>query len=211
MNLEDFRREYLAGGLTHPELNESPFEQFEHWMNQALEVGIKDPTAMVLATVSDSGQPSQRIVLLKGFDENGFVFYTNYGSNKALEMSINLKVCVLFPWHQLDRQIKIEGRVEKVPIEQSAKYFATRPRESQLAAWASDQSQVIPSRAALMEELEKLEAQFEGKDVPLPENWGGYRIIPVEFEFWQGGAHRLHDRFTYTLEDGSWVIRRLAP
>ena len=212
MNLEALRREYLHGGLMHADLNDHPIQQFERWLEQAIALDINDPTAMVMASVDSSGQPSQRIVLLKGISEAGFVFYTNYGSRKGREMAANAQVSLLFPWHAIDRQVKVLGRVERMNAIESAAYFASRPRDSQLAAWASPQSQQVPSRQALMDSLEEMRQRFEGQEVPLPDNWGGLRVIPHEVEFWQGGAHRLHDRFQYTLQpDEQWLIKRLAP
>lgn len=212
MNLEDLRREYLQGGLRRPDLPDSPFELFERWMKQALDANLPDPTAMVLATVDENEQPSQRIVLLKQSDEQGFTFYTNHGSRKAREIAENSRVSLLFPWHVLERQVKVRGKAEKVSLHESLRYFQSRPRESQLAAWASKQSTVIPGRDYLMARLERMREQFGDGEVPLPDFWGGYRVVPHEIEFWQGGAHRLHDSFLYRRkDDGSWSIQRLAP
>ena len=212
MSIEDFRREYVQGGLRREQLNPDPIEQFQHWLDQVIASGLGDPTAMVVGTVSPEGQPSQRIVLLKGFDESGFVFYTNYGSRKAEEIKQNNKVSLLFPWNALDRQVKICGHAEKVSAAQSLKYFLSRPKDSQLAAWASQQSRSITSRDFLMNQLAHMKEKFTHGDVPLPDFWGGYRIVPHQIEFWQGGEHRIHDRFEYTLQaDGKWEIERLAP
>jgi pyridoxamine 5'-phosphate oxidase len=211
MKLDHLRREYLQGGLRRAQLPTDPFQLFTLWQQQALESGLIDATAMVLATVS-AGQPSQRIVLLKGCDERGFVFYTNYHSRKGSEMQANAKVSLLFPWHPLERQVKIAGQVEKTTAEESAAYFATRPRDSQLAAWASPQSQPLESRQELQQRLQEVTEQFGLQPVPLPPNWGGYRVVPHEIEFWQGGAHRLHDCFRYTRQaDGLWKLNRIAP
>ena len=211
MKLEEFRREYLRGGLRRKDLPSTPLELFESWQQQAIESGIIDPTAMVLATVAD-GQPSQRTVLLKHLDADGFVFYTNYGSRKAREISGNSQVSLLFPWHQLERQVKICGKAEKVSLAESIRYFATRPRESQLAAWASQQSRRISTREFLLTQLEHMKQKHRHGEVPLPDFWGGFRVVPHEIEFWQGGVNRLHDRFQYRLQsDGSWIIERLAP
>lgn len=212
LDLQSLRREYLRGGLNLEDLSATPIEQFEVWMAQAVEAQIPDPTAMVLATATPDGQPSQRIVLLKGMDEKGFVFYTNYGSRKARELATNARVSLHFPWHVLERQVDVCGTVKRLTDEESAHYFHRRPRESQLAAWASHQSRPIESRDALMAQYREVEQRFSGEDIPLPAFWGGYRIEPHQVEFWQGGAHRLHDRFEYNrLNDGNWSIDRLEP
>jgi len=212
MDIENFRREYLGGGLTLDDLDQNPVVQFQHWLNQTVESGLGDPTAMVVATVSPDGQPSQRIVLLKHVDEGGFVFYTNYGSRKAKEIGENDRVSLLFPWNALDRQVKICGRAVRIPSTESLKYFLSRPRDSQLAAWASDQSRKISGRDFLMTQLAHMKEKFREGDVPLPDFWGGIRVKPFEMEFWQGGEHRLHDRFVYELQgDGDWEIHQLAP
>ena len=212
MDIENFRREYLQGGLRREDLNENPTQQFQIWLDQVIGSGLKDPTAMVISTVSDDGQPSQRIVLLKHFDESGFIFYTNYGSRKAKEIAENDRVSLLFAWNALDRQVKICGRAEKISIAESVKYFLSRPRDSQLAAWASNQSRKITSRDFLMTQLANMKEKFAEGEVPLPDFWGGIRVVPFEMEFWQGGEHRLHDRFEYSLQgDRTWDIQRLAP
>ena len=212
MDIENFRREYLQGGLRREDLNENPTQQFQIWLDQVIGSGLKDPTAMVISTVSDDGQPSQRIVLLKHFDESGFIFYTNYGSRKAKEIAENDRVSLLFAWNALDRQVKICGRAEKISIAESVKYFLSRPRDSQLAAWASNQSRKITSRDFLMTQLAHMKEKFAEGEVPLPDFWGGIRVVPFEMEFWQGGEHRLHDRFEYSLQgDRTWDIQRLAP
>ncbi|MBT5485096.1 MAG: pyridoxamine 5'-phosphate oxidase [Gammaproteobacteria bacterium] len=212
MDIENFRREYLQGGLRREDLDENPTQQFQTWLDQVIGSGLKDPTAMVISTVSDDGQPSQRIVLLKHFDETGFIFYTNYGSRKVKEIAENDRVSLLFAWNALDRQVKICGRAEKISAAESVKYFLSRPRDSQLAAWASDQSRKITSRDFLMTQLAHMKEKFAEGEVPLPDFWGGIRVVPFEMEFWQGGEHRLHDRFEYTLQgDRTWEIQRLAP
>ena len=211
MDLESFRREYLRGGLHRKDLQEDPIEQFSIWMQQALDLGIIDPTAMTMSTVASDGQPSQRIVLLKNFDDRGFVFYTNYESRKAKELSSNSKVSLLFPWNQIDRQIKICGEAQKLSSRDSRDYFVSRPRGSQIAAIASKQSSVIDSRAALMDEFDALNQKYKDAELPFPDFWGGYRVQATEIEFWQGGADRLHDRFRYLRDGQSWRIDRLAP
>ena len=212
MNLENLRREYLRGGLKREDLSDDPIAQFRLWMQQAIDMEVADPTAMVLATVSAAGQPSQRIVLLKNLDDEGFVFFTNYGSRKAREIAENPRVSLLFPWYSIDRQVKICGRAEKVPVAQSLRYFLSRPRESQLAAWASRQSSPIGSRDLLLAQLQSVKEKYAQGEIPLPDFWGGLRVRPEQIEFWQGGAHRLHDRFEYDRQgDGTWAIQRLAP
>jgi pyridoxamine 5'-phosphate oxidase len=211
MRLEDNRREYDFGQLTRESLLDNPFAQFDLWMNQAIESQIQDPTAMSIATVNDQGQPSQRMVLLKHFDACGFVFYTNLESRKAQEISANNKVCLHLPWLQLDRQVIVVGAAEPLPKDEVLNYFLSRPIESQLGAWASKQSSVIDSRQALEDKYSQYQEKFASGDIPLPDFWGGYRIVPTEIEFWQGGEKRLHDRFRYQLNDSSWEISRLSP
>lgn len=211
MDLENFRRDYLRDGLKREALNSNPFQQFELWMDQTIQSGIPDPTAMTLATVDASGQPSQRIVLLKHVDEAGFVFFTNYGSVKAKNIAVNAKVSLHFPWHMLERQVKVLGTAEKISTAQSLKYFLSRPRESQLAAWASEQSRPISSRQLLLSQFEHMKQKFQHGEIPLPDFWGGFVVKPHCFEFWQGGANRLHDRFQYLWQDDAWQIERLAP
>lgn len=210
MDLESLRREY-KGGLRREDLAESPFAQFERWMGEVLELGIVDPTAMTIATVAADGQPSQRIVLLKHFDEQGFVFYTNYSSRKAQELANNSLISLHFPWHTVDRQVRICGHASKVSKAESLKYFVSRPRDSQIAAIASEQSARLSSRTVLLNQFESLKQKFQQGEIPLPDFWGGYRVQPTEFEFWQGSANRLHDRFRYSLIDEAWQIDRLAP
>lgn len=212
MDLDQIRRDYLRGGLRRDNLHADPIDQFQFWLQQAIDAQLKDPTAMTLATVNANADVSQRIVLLKHLDHQGFVFYTNYASHKARDIADNAKVSLHFPWHMLERQVKIQGTAEKISHAESLKYFLTRPRESQLAAWASAQSQRISSRDALMMQFTAMREKFSKGDIPLPDQWGGYRVRPHRVEFWQGGANRLHDRFEYTRQDNnSWAIERLAP
>lgn len=211
MELDKLRRDFLKGGLRRDDLAEEPVAQFEVWLRQAIDAGLQDPTAMTLATVDGSGQPSQRIVLLKHLDSRGFVFYTNYESAKAGDIAGNPLVSLHFPWHELERQVKICGRAEKVSTAESLKYFASRPAESQLAAWASAQSRPISSRQLLMQQFNAMKEKFRHGAIPLPDFWGGFRVVPSSIEFWQGGAHRLHDRFKYTRDGDGWAINRLAP
>ncbi len=212
MELEDFRREYLQDGLEREDLVDDPIQQFERWLSQAVAGGITDPTAMVLATVEAGQRPWQRMVLLKDVSQEGFVFYTNLESRKAHAMAENPRVCLQFPWNVLERQVIVGGRVERLSNLEVTRYFLTRPRESQLAAWASAQSRPISARAVLEEKFLELKNKFSRGEVPLPSFWGGYRVVPDEIEFWQGGAHRLHDRFLYTRQDDlAWSIERLSP
>ena len=212
MDLESLRREYLFGGLKRENLLSDPIKQFELWLQQAIDLQIYDPTAMVVATVNSDGQPSQRIVLLKHLDDLGFVFYTNFGSRKAREIAANAEVSLLFPWNDIDRQVKIQGQAHKISTKESLKYFLSRPRESQLAAWASEQSRPLSSKQVLLTQVEHMKEKFSKGEVPLPDFWGGIRVEPSLVEFWQGGENRLHDRFEYSLnEDASWGIQRLAP
>lgn len=212
MDIEEFRREYLQGGLQREDLCDDPVEQFESWLAQAVAGGITDPTAMVLATVEEGGQPWQRMVLLKDFGHGGFVFYTNLESRKARAMAANPNVSLHFPWNVLERQVIVGGTVERLSTLEATRYFLTRPRESQLAAWASAQSRPISARQVLLEKVEELKNKYARGDIPLPSFWGGYRVVPRQIEFWQGGAHRLHDRFLYTRQgDLDWNIERLSP
>jgi pyridoxamine 5'-phosphate oxidase len=211
MTLKDNRREYDYGKLSRDSLNTCPFEQFDAWMQQALDANIIDPTAMCLATVDDSGRPWQRVVLLKGFDENGFVFYTNLSSRKALNINSNSQASIQFSWLQLDRQVIVGGRAERLADAEVVEYFNSRPLSSQLAAWASDQSSPIASRDILESNFKAIQEKFSSSEVPVPDFWGGYRIIPEEFEFWQGGEKRLHDRFCFLWRGDNWEISRLSP
>ncbi|MEY4642808.1 MAG: hypothetical protein RLZZ227_2802 [Pseudomonadota bacterium] len=211
MALDQIRRDYLQGGLRRDELPADPLALFETWQQQAIACGLADPTAMVVATVAADGQPSQRIVLLKQLDARGFVFYTNYGSRKASEIAGNPKVSLLFPWHDMERQVKVRGTAEKISVAESLKYFMTRPRESQLAAWASQQSAPIESRTFLMNQFARMKEKYAHGEVPLPDFWGGIRVFPHDIEFWQGGGGRLHDRFRYARAGNQWQIERLAP
>ncbi|WOJ93054.1 pyridoxamine 5'-phosphate oxidase [Congregibacter variabilis] len=212
-NFESYRREYIAGGLSAEDLCESPIAQFELWLEQAVKAGLSDPTAMALSTIDDQGRPWQRIVLLKGLSDAGFVFYTNFGSDKAAAIEGNPRVSLLFPWNELDRQVIIGGTAQRMSLAESATYFLSRPRESQIAAWASRQSRPIAKRALLEAQVQKLRDKFADGEVPVPDFWGGYRVHPERIEFWQGGEHRLHDRFRYsrdTAQDG-WELEQLQP
>ncbi len=211
MDLEAFRRDFIKGGLRRKDLDENPILQFESWFKQVVESKISDPNAMTLATVGQDGHPSQRIVLLKSFNQEGFVFFTNYGSQKAVEIANHPKVALHFPWHMLDRQVRITGKAEKITQTESIQYFLSRPKDSQLAAWASQQSHRIGSRQYLLTQFERMKEKFAKGEIPLPDFWGGFRVCPDSIEFWQGGPDRLHDRFLYTKNENDWSIERLAP
>ena len=210
VDLTRHRHEFLQQGLNRKALDGNPFKQFDKWFTQADELGVLEPSAMSLAT-SDGVNVDVRTVLLKFFNEEGFVFFTNYESKKSKQIAINPQAALLFPWLSLERQVKITGRVEKVSQLDSLKYFASRPKDSQIGAWASQQSSHLSSRQMLMGQFEAMKAKFANGEVPLPDFWGGYRVIPNSIEFWQGRENRLHDRFVYEKSDNEWVIRRLAP
>lgn len=212
MNLSDMRRHYSERSFDLGDLDPSPYAQFDHWMREAIDSQLLEPNAMALATVGSAGQPTLRTVLLKGFDENGFVFYTNYESNKAREIAANPQVALLFQWLPLERQVTVTGRAEKISAAESLGYFLSRPLESQIGAWASRQSEVITTRALLEGKFAEMKAKFSTGKVPLPGFWGGYRVTPQTFEFWQGRANRLHDRFRYEQNGAKvWAINRLMP
>jgi pyridoxamine 5'-phosphate oxidase len=212
MNLSGVRRVYTRAGLQEEDLAAGPMEQFQRWLALAAEADPNDYTSMTLATADREGHPSARIVLLKGYDERGFVFFSNYESRKAGEMAENPSAALLFYWPAFERQVRIEGRVEKTSREESEAYYRTRPRGSRIGAWASRQSTVIGGRAELEKEVRALEERFPDDDIPPPDYWGGYRLVPERIEFWQGRPDRLHDRLRYRrLPDGSWTVERLSP
>ncbi len=205
------RKIYQLKSLEEKDVDHDPIKQFENWWKDAINAGVEEPNAMTLATCNASGKPSARIVLLKGIKENQLIFYTNYESRKAHEIAENSYVALVFFWKEVERQIRIEGKVKKTSAQESDEYFSVRPRESQLGAWSSPQSTVIKSADLLQENMKKYYDQFNEQEVPRPQFWGGYAVEPSLIEFWQGKPGRLHDRLQYSLENNTWVIERLAP
>jgi pyridoxamine 5'-phosphate oxidase len=211
-SLADIRQDYTLGGLRRKDLRPDPIRQFQKWLEEAIQAGALEPTAMTLATVNKNGEPSARVVLLKRLDARGFVFFTNYQSAKARDLAGNARAALNVHWPELERQVAICGPAGKVSRRESETYFKRRPLGSRLAAWASDQSQVIPNRQFLADKLAEVKARFSGGPVPTPRHWGGYVVRPETIEFWQGGGSRLHDRFRYTRQTGGrWLIERLSP
>ena len=211
VDLAALRQEYGAAGITENDADPDPWVQWRRWFEAAAAAGLHEPNAMVVATVSPEGQPSARTVLLKGASPAGFRFFTNTGSHKGRDLASQPLCALLFPWHPLERQVRVEGAAQPLPADDVAAYFASRPRGSQLGAWASEQSRVVPGRDALEVTYRQVEARFAGQDVPVPPAWGGYLVQPALFEFWQGRPGRMHDRLQYRLVDGRWVLERLAP
>ncbi|SET42622.1 Pyridoxamine 5'-phosphate oxidase [Marinobacter segnicrescens] len=211
MDIGDMRRDFESEGLDREHLDDDPFRQFELWFNDARTAGILEPNAMSLATSGADSRPDLRTVLLKYFDQDGFVFYTNYGSRKARELEENPNAALLFPWIGLNRQVIVQGSVTRVSQTESLRYFASRPRGSQLGAWVSEQSKVIRSRGLLEQKVAEIKRKFGDGEIPLPSFWGGYRVVPHRIEFWQGRPSRLHDRFEYLRSDNGWTIQRLQP
>jgi pyridoxamine 5'-phosphate oxidase len=209
--IANLRLNYTRQTLNEAEVDPDPIQQFRLWFAQAVETQLPEPNAMTLATATKEGIPSARIVLLKGVDEQGFVFYTNYESRKGQDLTTNPQLALVFLWKLLERQVRIEGRVEKVSAAEADAYFSSRPLESRLGAWASEQSQVIPNRQVLEQRYQELQEKYKDQEVPRPPHWGGYRVIPHEVEFWQGRPSRLHDRLRYRLDRNHWLIERLAP
>ena len=211
-SIADLRQNYTRAGLSEAEIDSDPIEQFRTWFQQALNADLIEPNAMTLATATSEGKPTARIVLLKGVSDRGFVFYTNYESQKGRQLIANPYAALVFLWDKLERQVRIEGEVEKLSAEESAEYFHSRPKASQLGAIASNQSRVIPNREILEQRLSELQEKYANETVPLPEHWGGFRVVPNRMEFWQGRPSRLHDRLVYDLQtDGSWQVNRLSP
>lgn len=211
MSIADLRKDYTQATLNEADALSNPLDFFKLWFEQALNADLPEPNAMTLATVNDQGKPSARIVLIKGLDERGITFFTNYNSRKGQELAQNPNAAILFHWTELERQVRIEGRVEKCSPTESDAYYLSRPAGSRLGAWASPQSQVIESRAELEARVRQAEAELQGDPQTRPPFWGGYRLVPDFFEFWQGRPSRLHDRLVYTLRDATWVMSRLAP
>jgi pyridoxamine 5'-phosphate oxidase len=212
MSAVNHRKDYSQPPLLESEVDADPIRQFGLWLERAVAAGLREPHAMTLATATPDGRPSARVVLLREFDAAGFVFYTNYDGRKGKELADNPRAALVFYWPELERQVRIEGTVEQISPEQSDRYFRTRPRDSQLGAWASPQSAVLPGRDVLEERFRAVEREYEGREVPRPPNWGGYRVRPEVVEFWQGRPGRLHDRLCYRpLPAGGWKIERLSP
>ncbi len=210
-DLKRLKQEYSDAGIDKDSVDPDPIAQFALWFAQAVDSGIAEPNGFSLCTVSARGRPAQRTVLMKSYDDSGFVFYTNHGSRKGRQMVENNRVSMLFPWYELHRQIQIEGEASKISDAESREYFSSRPRASKVGAWASHQSESIASRSQLEEQFRNMERKFQDRTIPLPPFWGGYRIKPERFEFWQGRSHRLHDRIVYRLDQGQWKIMRLSP
>lgn len=210
MKISDLRKEYVQAGLAESDADADPLRQFEHWFRQALDAELALPNAMTLATIGEDGRPNARIVLLKGLENGGFVFFTNYQSLKARELARDARACLLFLWHQLERQVRIEGRVEKVAAAESDAYFASRPLGARHSAWASSQSAEVADRETLEKALEAMRTRY-ADDPPRPPYWGGYRLLPEVIEFWQGRENRLHDRLLYRRSGGTWKRSRLSP
>ena len=209
--IADIRKDYMRESLSEGDVEKDPFLQFGRWWNEAINAQIDEVNAMTLATATSSGKPSARIVLLKGYDEKGFVFFTNYMSRKGQEIAQNGQATLLFFWKELERQVRIEGRIEKISAEENDEYFHSRPEGSRIGAWSSPQSQVIKDRTVIEENVKQYTEKFANGNIPRPEHWGGYKVVPEYIEFWQGRPSRLHDRILYTIDGSTWKIERLAP
>jgi pyridoxamine 5'-phosphate oxidase len=211
IDLTQLREDYSTDGLAESDLEDDPFDMFDRWLRQALAAGVREPNAMVVATVGADGRPSTRSVLLKKVTDRGFCFYTNHESRKGVELAAEPHCALLFPWYELHRQVRVEGTAERLPREDAEGYFATRPREAQLGAWASAQSRVVASREELQQSYDDAAARFDGQPVPCPPYWGGWLVVPDTFEFWQGRRGRMHDRLVYRRAGDQWTTERLAP
>ncbi|TVQ42580.1 MAG: pyridoxamine 5'-phosphate oxidase [Gloeocapsa sp. DLM2.Bin57] len=211
LSVADLRQNYTRAGLMEAEAPLNPIELFDLWLSQAIAAEILEPNSMTLATTNSAGYPVARMVLLKGFDHRGFVFYTNYNSDKAQQLLANPQAALVFWWSELERQVRIEGTITQTTPEESDEYFSSRPRGSQLGAWVSNQSSVIPNREVLEQELANLEIKYQEQDIPRPPHWGGFLLKPMLIEFWQGRPNRLHDRLRYQLKEDEWIRERLAP
>ena len=210
-SLNNLRREYKLNKLSEETVHKNPFSQFEFWFNQVMKMGLIEPNAMILATANKKAKPSVRVVLIKGISNKGITFFTNYNSRKGQDLSQNSSASLLFFWAELERQVRIEGKIKKISIAESQKYFDTRPVESRIAAWASEQSKKISGREYLENRFKEFEMKFIGKKIPVPPDWGGFRLVPDYFEFWQGRENRLHDRICYEKQKGRWKFFRIAP
>ena len=211
MDASSLRKEYTRAGLDKADVDPDPIVQFHEWFEKVIDADLHEPNAMILATATADGKPSARTLLLKGYDERGFVFYTNYEGRKAREIEANPRCALLFYWGELERQVRIEGRASRLSGEESDAYYASRPRGSRLGAWASEQSRPVENKSVLKERVRALEDEYEGRGIPRPPFWGGYMVEPHTIEFWQGRENRLHDRLVYRREDGAWRIERLQP
>lgn len=210
-NLRQMRQEYAAGSLNENEMASDPIQEFEQWMDAAINAGLSEPNAMIIATATPDGKPSARVVLLKEFNQEGFVFFTNYNSRKGKELKQNPSAAILFDWHDIERQVRIEGMVEKISEEASDEYFNSRPESAKIGAWASPQSRIIKDRDELEKLQEEIEDQFDDLPVHRPSHWGGYLVRPTSIEFWQGRPNRMHDRIVYYKTEDGWTMHRLAP
>jgi pyridoxamine 5'-phosphate oxidase len=212
IDLQRLRKEYTRAGLAEADANPNPIEQFRKWFDEALAANLHEPNAVTLATATLDGRPSARVVLLKGYDDRGFVFYTNYKARKSRELEENPRCTLVFYWGELERQVRIEGRAKRISGEESDAYYRSRPRGSRLGSWASVQSRTVEDRGILEKRLRELEAKYEGREIPRPPFWGGYRVEPGTIEFWQGRENRMHDRLLYSrLDSGGWRMERLQP